>query len=170
MAPRAGTPFLRRSTEVQKYRSTEVLKVRVLHPPFAQRLVGQIVHVLEDQQSGHQPRRQWWLPRPDPTDRTEASGQERPINLRRKPHQRMAKVDDLSKRWAKQIVPTIVARLAYGLPKGITNRLNPKSQNARKPRPAPGFLAKLNTCSRQITAINQQLPNTSRTTIEGTAN
>src|ERR1700677_4996810 len=43
--------------------------------------VGQIVHVLEDQQSGHQPRRQWWLPRPDPTDRTEASGQKRPINL-----------------------------------------------------------------------------------------
>jgi hypothetical protein len=31
--------------------------------------------------------------------------------------------------------------------KGITNRLNPESQNARKSRPAPGFLAKSNTCS-----------------------
>src|ERR1700689_2886859 len=50
------------------------------------------------------------------------------------------------------------------LSKGITKRLNPESQNARKSRPAPGFLAKSNTCSRQITAINQQLPNTSRTT------
>jgi hypothetical protein len=129
------------------------------------------VHVLENEQSGHQPRRQWWLPRPDPTDRTEAPGQERPINLCRQTHQRMAKVDDLIKRWAKQIVLTIVARLAHGFPptanllsKGITKRLNPESQNARKSRPAPGFLAKSNTCSRQITAINQRLPNTSRTT------
>src|ERR1700678_237417 len=50
------------------------------------------------------------------------------------------------------------------LSKGITKRLNPESQNARKSRRAPGFLAKSNTCSRQITAINQRLPNTSRTT------
>src|ERR1700683_2622520 len=53
------------------------------------------------------------------------------------------------------------------LSKGITKRLNPESQNARKSRPAPGFLAKSNTCSRQITAINQRLPNTSRTTLSG---
>src|ERR1700691_6119384 len=52
------------------------------------------------------------------------------------------------------------------LSKGITKRLNPESKNARKSRPAPGFLAKSNTCSRQITAINQRLPNTSRTTIQ----
>src|ERR1700678_3124585 len=52
------------------------------------------------------------------------------------------------------------------LSKEITKRLNPESQNARKSRPAPGFLAKSNTCSRQITAINQRLPNTSRTTID----
>src|ERR1700677_3253023 len=51
------------------------------------------------------------------------------------------------------------------LSKGITKRLNPESKNARKSRPAPGFLAKSNTCSRQITAINQRLPNTSRTTV-----
>src|ERR1700685_522124 len=50
------------------------------------------------------------------------------------------------------------------LSKGITKRLNPESQTARKSRPAPGFLEKSNTCSRQITAINQRLPNTSRTT------
>src|SRR3984885_13114229 len=50
------------------------------------------------------------------------------------------------------------------LSKGITKRLNPESKNARKSRPAPGFLAKSNTCSRQITAINQGVPNTSRTT------
>jgi hypothetical protein len=39
------------------------------------------------------------------------------------------------------------------------------SQNARKSRPALRFLAKLNTYSRQVTAINQPLPNTSHTTI-----
>jgi hypothetical protein len=41
---------------------------------------------------------------------------ERPINLCRQTHQRTAKVDDLIKRWAKQIVLTIVARLAHGFP------------------------------------------------------
>jgi hypothetical protein len=53
------------------------------------------MHVLEDQQSGHQPCWQWWLPRPHATDRTEASGQKLPIDLRRQTDQRMAKVDDL---------------------------------------------------------------------------
>jgi len=64
-----------------------------------------------------------------------------------------------------------LARLAHDSPptanlavKGTTNRPNPESQNARKPRPATGFLAKSNTCPDQIAAINQRLPNTSRTT------
>src|SRR6202453_4008061 len=109
---------------------------------------------------------------PGPIRQTELKRPARPINLCRQTHQRMAKVDDLIKRWAKQIVLTIVARLAHGFPptanllsKAITKCLNPESQNARKSRPAPGFLAKSNTCSRQITAINQRLPNTSRTTV-----
>jgi hypothetical protein len=41
--------------------------------------------------------------------------------------------------------------------------------NARKPRPAPGFLAKSNTGSDQITATNQSLPNTSRATSQSRA-
>ena len=69
---------------VPEYRfATEILEVRVLHPPVAQRLVGQIVHVLEDEQPGHQPRRQRRLPRPDTTDRTKAPGQKIPIDLLR---------------------------------------------------------------------------------------
>ena len=76
-------------------------------------------------------------PGPSATDRTEASRQEVPIDLRRQTHQRMAKVDDLLQRWTKQIVLTIVARLAHGFSptanlavKGITNRQirNPKTQ------------------------------------------
>ena len=45
---------------------------------------------------------------------------------------------------------------------GITNRPNPESRNARKQQPTTGFLAKSNTCSGQITAIVQSLPNSSR--------
>ena len=48
--------------------------------------------------------------------------------------------------------------------KGITNRPNPKSRNARKQQPTTGFLAKSNTCSGQITAMVQSLPNSSRAT------
>src|SRR5262249_48344121 len=39
-----------------------------------------------------------------------------------------------------------------------------QSQTARKPACIPGFLAKLITCSGQIIAIDQSLPNSSRTT------
>ena len=78
---------------------------------------------------------------PGPTRQTELKRPARkpPINLRRQPHQRMAKVDDLLQSGTKQIVLTIVARLAHGSPptanlavKGITNRPNPESRNARK--------------------------------------
>jgi hypothetical protein len=48
--------------------------------------------------------------------------------------------------------------------KGITNRPNPESRNARKRQPTTGFLAKSNTCSGQITAMVQSLPNSSRAT------
>jgi hypothetical protein len=46
----------------------------------------------------------------------------------------------------------------------ITNRPNPESRNARKQQPTTGFLAKSNTCSGQITAMVQSLPNSSRAT------
>ena len=62
-------------------------------------------------------------------------------------------------RLARGFSPT--ANLAV---KGITKPPNPESQNARKPRPAHGFLAKSNTCSRQISATDQSLPNSSRAT------
>src|SRR6266487_5690918 len=47
---------------------------------------------------------------------------------------------------------------------GITNRPNRESRNARKLGCTPGFLAKSITCSGQIIAIDQSLPNSSRTT------
>src|SRR6516162_9880047 len=83
----------------------------------------------------------------------------------------MAKVDDLLEKRAKQVVLAIVARLAHRSPptanlavKGITDRPHRESQTARKPTCTPGFLAKSITCSDQIIAIDQSLPNSSRTT------
>ena len=71
----------------------------------------------------------------------------------------------------KQVVLAIVARLAHRSPptanlavKGITDRPHRESQTARKPTCTPGFLAKSITCSDQIIAIDQSLPNSSRTT------
>src|SRR3954451_24374565 len=53
--------------------------------------------------------------------------------------------------------------------KGITKPPNPEFKNARKPGPTHGFLAKSNTCSRQITPADQSLPNSSRATPKQTA-
>src|SRR5262249_38188752 len=60
---------------------TEVLEIRVLHPSLAQRLVGEVVHMLENEQPGYQPRRQRRLPRSHPTHRAEASRPKVPIDL-----------------------------------------------------------------------------------------
>src|SRR5262245_34323920 len=127
--------------------------------------------MLENEQPGHQPRRQRRLPGSHPTHRAEASRQKVPIDLAGQPHQRMAKVDDLLERRVKQVVLAIVARLAHRSPpianlavEGITDRPNREYQTTRKPACTPGFLAKSITCSGQIIAIDQSLPNSSRTT------
>src|SRR5438132_796966 len=140
LAPARERRAIKRQLVPEHHFPAEVLEIRVLYPSLAQRLVGEVVHVLEDQQPSHQPRRQWRLPRSHATYRTEASRQKIPIDLPRKPHQRMAKVDDLLERRAKQVVLAIVARLAHRSPptanlavEGITDRPNRESQTARKP-------------------------------------
>src|SRR5262249_21220581 len=60
---------------------TEVLEIRVLHPSLAQRLVGEVVHMLENEQPGHQPSRQGRLPTSHPTHPAEAPRQKVPIDL-----------------------------------------------------------------------------------------
>src|SRR5215510_6290511 len=106
-------------------------------------------------------------------DRAEAPPHKIPIHLSREPYQRMAWIDELLQGRLKQIVLTIVARLAHGLPpttnlavEGIMGRQNRESQNARKPPPAPSFLAKSNTCSGQISPIDQAFQNSSRATTQ----
>src|SRR2546430_1866807 len=62
---------------------TEVLEIWVLHPSLAQRLVGEVVHMFENEQPGYQPRRQRRLPRSQPTYRTEPSPPQGPNGRRR---------------------------------------------------------------------------------------
>ena len=56
MVPAGQRRAVERQLEPEHRFAAEILKIRVLYPPFAQRLVRQIVHVLEDEQPGHQPR------------------------------------------------------------------------------------------------------------------
>src|SRR5438046_10576805 len=88
----------------------------------------------------------------------------------------MADVADLLDKLDKQVVLAIVARLTHRSPptanlavEGITDHPNGESQTAIKPACTPGFLAKSIPCSGQIIAINQSLPNSSRTTTSSEA-
>jgi hypothetical protein len=62
----------------------------------------------------------------------------------------MAKVDEISKDGDKQIVPTIVARLVYGLSPTAKSGI----EKRRKAKGDPAFLQ--NICSLQITASQRK--------------
>jgi hypothetical protein len=94
LAPPRQRRAIKRQLVPEHHFPAEVLVIWVLHPSSAQLLVGEVVHVLEDEQPGHQSRRQRRLSRPHAADRAEASPHKIPIHLPRKSHQRMAKIDD----------------------------------------------------------------------------
>jgi hypothetical protein len=172
LAPARQRRAIKRQFVPEHHFPAEVLEIRVLHPSVAQRLVGEVVRMLENEQPGHQPRRQWRLPGSHATHRAETSRQKIPIDLSRQPHQRMAKIDDLVQRRAKQVVLTIVARLAHrSLPDSESRRRRnhepPKSGIPKRKKIAMhiGFLAKSITFSGQIMASDQLLPNSSRATV-----
>src|SRR5262249_23764770 len=79
------------------------------------------------------------------TDRAETPPHKIPVHLAREPHQRMAWIDELLQGRLKQIVLTIVARLAHGLPQqriSLSSESwrvkigNPKMQENLHPHPA----------------------------------
>ncbi len=84
--------------------AAEQLEIRVLDPAFAQPLVREVVHVFEDRQPRHQPRRQGRTACFVRVGRAERRLQKRPIHRRRQFHQRMAPVDDLIQPGAKQVL------------------------------------------------------------------
>lgn len=73
--------------------ATEVLVVRVLEPARAQRFVREVVHVLQDEQSGDEPRRQAGLAWPHFAYRGKAPLQKAPVDLARQPRQRVLEID-----------------------------------------------------------------------------
>jgi hypothetical protein len=66
--------------------AAEELEIRVLNPTVAQHLVGEVVHVFEDCEPRHQPRRQRRTARTVRVDRSEPLFQEAPIDRPRQLH------------------------------------------------------------------------------------
>jgi hypothetical protein len=142
---RSNGRTVERQRVTEHHLAAEELEIRVLDPACAQRLVGDVVHVLQDQKPDHQPGRQRRLAAPGPAHRAEALPDEVPVDLLRQPHQRVAQVDDLVERRAEQVVLAIVAWPAHrSLPerrilasKGITiaRIRHPKLQGIRASRP-----------------------------------
>jgi hypothetical protein len=53
LAPARQRRTIERHPMLEHHFRTDVLEIRVLQPPFAQRLIGEVVRVLEDEQAGH---------------------------------------------------------------------------------------------------------------------
>ena len=102
--------------------AAEELEVRVLDPAGAQGLVAQRMHVLQDQEPGHQPDRQRRMAGAGLVDPAELPIEETPIDPLRQPHQRMAHVDDLVQRRPEQLLLTIIPRLRHRVPQAAIPR------------------------------------------------
>lgn len=98
------------------------------------------MHVLQDEEPRHQPRRQTGPARTRPAHRAEALVEEQPVDLARPPHQRMAHVDDLIERRTQQVLlrssrgPAIVSPSCQNPAirgSRSAQKRNPKSQENR---------------------------------------
>ena len=84
--------------------AAEQLIIRVLDPARAKILVGEIVHVLEDRQARHQPRRQRRVSGLVRIDRAEPPLEKAPVDRPAKLRQRVIEVDDLVEPGPEKIV------------------------------------------------------------------
>ena len=153
--------------------AAEVLVIGILQPARAQRPIRQVVHVLQYEQPGQQPRRQGRLPQTGLTHLAEAAAEEVPVDLLPQPRQRRAKIDDLIPRQPKEALLPSIAQLVHPsspMPKadlkGITDRPNRESPIQRKQAPSPGPPAKSSTSSAQLRQEQQSLQYPSRATLE----
>jgi hypothetical protein len=89
--------------------AAEQLEIGVLQPTLAQRLVREIVCVLQDRQGRHQPGRKRRLARFVGIDRAEPLFQKPPVDLTPEPGQRVIGIDDLVETGAKHIRPPAVS-------------------------------------------------------------
>src|ERR1700745_3997934 len=83
---------------------TEELEIGILDPAVTQRLIAQVVHVLEKRQACHQLRRQRRAAGVIRIDRSELRLQKPPIDRARKLHQCMRQINDPVQPGAEQIL------------------------------------------------------------------
>ena len=156
--------------------AAEVLVIRVLDPVLAQRLVGEVLHVLEDGKPRHQTRRQRWMTRLVRVDRAKLLFQEAPVDHSRQSHQRVLQIDDLIQTRAEKILfaslPSLLRLHCQSLrstrvesrESQLQIRGNRQTEFARKPAATPHKLANSITSSRPINQSAQWLRNSSRPT------
>jgi hypothetical protein len=116
LAPMGQRRAVERQFVTEAQFAAEELVIRVLQPARAQRLVRQIVHVLQDQQPGYQPGRQWRLSGARRAHPGKPRVEKLPIDRARQPHQRMTQIDDRFQRRPQQILLTIVPWLRHRVP------------------------------------------------------
>ena len=95
LAPAGQRRPIEHQPVLEELLAAQQLEVWIFDPPLAQRLVREIVHVFEDGEAGHQPRRQRRPAGIIVIDRAETLFQKSPIDCARKLHQRMPGIDDL---------------------------------------------------------------------------
>src|SRR5450432_524008 len=132
---------------LEKLLAAEVLVIGVLDPALAQRLIRQVIGVLEDGQPGHQSGRQRRMAGIIRVDLPEATFQEAPIHRPRQRDQWMLQVDDLIEPGAKQILftrlssfpwPHVAPRKSF-LSERITNQICKESPSAKQFPGKPDF-------------------------------
>ena len=94
LAPARQRGAVEHQAMLEELLAAEELVIGVLQPALAQHFIGEVVGVLEDGQSRHQPRRQRRPARLVLVDRAEPFLEERPVDRPRQLHQRMVHVDD----------------------------------------------------------------------------
>ena len=80
LAPARHRRAVERQRVLKELLAAEQLIIRVLDPALAQNLIGEVVHMLEDRQPRHEPRRQGRMPWLVLVGRPEPRLQERPIH------------------------------------------------------------------------------------------
>jgi hypothetical protein len=150
------------------------LEIGILDPAVTQRLIAQVVNVLEKRQACHQPRRQRRAAGAIRIDRSELRLQKPPIDRARKLHQCMRQIMIRSSRernrsCSRSLVAPAAASLT--LPRssrgqGITASDSKESQKqfARQPQRRRPIPVKTITGKGSITLLVEHLGNTSRPT------
>ena len=111
LAPARQRRALERQLVLKELLATEQLEIRVLQPARTERLVGEIVQVLEDRQAGHQPGGQRRPAGIIVVELAEAHLEKAPVDRARERHQRVSQVDDLIEPRPEQIRLATLASL-----------------------------------------------------------